>query len=273
VGQPGLGAAARFELASLDVVGDTLRVTGAWSSVRGLRFVRPTLLADGRHVLARLEHKPWDPGTRPWVATFPWHGPAPDLADVRLSVAPSITVELATGASVAPRFTRPPAVAAPDELARITAERDQALAERDAATAWRDEALAERNRAQMQRDRAVAELDDAVRREAAAQSAMDVLRIDVTEARQSAERAQRSADEAQARADQAQREAIAARKDRDDARAELVRPVAPEERPVLGPFTSMSTSPPPTGHRLWVARAVVVAATILAIIVLAQVLT
>ena len=43
--------------------------------VRGMRFVRPALVVDGRQVLATLEHKPWAAdGDGAWTAAFPWDG-------------------------------------------------------------------------------------------------------------------------------------------------------------------------------------------------------
>src|SRR5690349_9232210 len=99
--RPGLAEAARFALASCELDGGNLVVHGTWSGVRGLRFVRPTLLVGDKSVLATLEHKPWDPTTPDWTAAFPWSGVAPATDALRLSVAPQITVDLgAEGALV-----------------------------------------------------------------------------------------------------------------------------------------------------------------------------
>src|SRR4051794_36846945 len=65
----------RFEWASPE----QLELHGRWYGVRGLRFVRPTLMlrAEGvsRRLLATLEHKPWAAlDGEPWVAAFPRQG-------------------------------------------------------------------------------------------------------------------------------------------------------------------------------------------------------
>ena len=285
-GQPGLSAGARFKPASVELEDDRLIVTGEWSDVRGLRFVRPTLLVDGRNILATLEHKPWDPSARPWVAAFPWDGPAPATGGARLSVAPSITVELSTGVQIAPRFAReaiaPPSAPQPpepppvpmvelEELTRVTEERDRALLERDQAIAVRDEAIAQRDAAHDERRQAIADRDEALRREASAQSTLDVLRIDATEARQSADRIARTCEEAQARADRAERDAIAMRQERDAARAAAAAPAPAQQGPIFGPLSS-TRSLQPSGRQLWAARAVIAVATLAAIIFLAHVL-
>ena len=87
-------AGASFELERLELVDGRLVVRGFWSGVRGVRFVRPGLVVDGRRVLATLEHKPWavrSDGT--WTAAFPWKREL-DVAGVTLVVAPSIEVPL-----------------------------------------------------------------------------------------------------------------------------------------------------------------------------------
>src|SRR5436853_3620312 len=108
--RPGLAEQARFAVASCELAGGELIVTGSWSGVRGLRFVRPTLLSGEKSVLATLEHKPWDPGAAPWIAAFPWAGDAPETGALQLSVAPQITVDLGSDGTIveAPsaRFTR-----------------------------------------------------------------------------------------------------------------------------------------------------------------------
>src|SRR3954467_7899739 len=79
-----------------------IEVRGTWTGVRGMRFVRPALVVRDpdsgaeKTLLASLEHKPWDPTGQPWVAAFPWRGPAElDPALVDLAVAPSVVVPLA----------------------------------------------------------------------------------------------------------------------------------------------------------------------------------
>ena len=93
-------AGVTFELERLDLDGDELVVSGHWSGVRGLRFVRPTLVADDRRILATLEHKPGAPSLdRAWTAAFPWEGDDVDVGGLALAVAPQVTVPL-DGAAV-----------------------------------------------------------------------------------------------------------------------------------------------------------------------------
>lgn len=98
-GRRGRGEAdgpVRFVLTGADVRGGQLVLRGTWSGVRGLRFVRPTLVLGDRDVLATLEHKPWavEAGTE-WVAAFPWTDQEPPpIASAQLAVAPNITVAL-----------------------------------------------------------------------------------------------------------------------------------------------------------------------------------
>jgi hypothetical protein len=92
---PGVArAGASFELDRLELDEGRLIVRGWWTGVRGVRFVRPGLVADGRRVLATLEHKPWavdsDGG---WIAAFPWKRGL-DVDGVTLVVAPSVEVPL-----------------------------------------------------------------------------------------------------------------------------------------------------------------------------------
>ena len=88
-------AGVSFELERLDHDGDELVVSGHWSGLRGVRFMRPTLVAADREVLATLEHKPWAPRTdRAWMAAFPWKGGTPDASELELAVAPSVSVQL-----------------------------------------------------------------------------------------------------------------------------------------------------------------------------------
>src|SRR3954447_17319992 len=99
---------------------DRLELTGVWSGVRGLRFLRPTLTLRSkqgqRRLLALLEHKPWAAADgRTWVAAFPWDGPPDTFDAVELSVGSGIDVALdppATGGADAPprgrRAARPP---------------------------------------------------------------------------------------------------------------------------------------------------------------------
>jgi hypothetical protein len=93
---PAARAGVTFEVERLERDGDQLIVSGHWSGLRGVRFVRPTLVVGDRQVLATLEHKPWAPrADRPWTAAFPWKGRTPDARHLALAVAPSVTVPLA----------------------------------------------------------------------------------------------------------------------------------------------------------------------------------
>ncbi len=95
-------ARASFELERLELDEGRLIVRGCWSGVRGVRFVRPGLVVDGRRVLATLEHKPWairaDGG---WTAAFPWKRGL-DVEGVTLVVAPSVEVPLDRELAVSP---------------------------------------------------------------------------------------------------------------------------------------------------------------------------
>jgi len=191
-------AGVSFELEGLDLEGDELVVTGHWSGVRGLRFVRPMLVADDRRILATLEHKPWAPSLdRAWIAAFPWDGAEVDVRTLTLAVAPQVTVSLSGApldppapqprpeperepAPVAPIWPPapthdepepepelPPAAAAPVRAPRarraaaLEAELETVTRDRDAARHDREHALAERDEARVQRDEARAQRDDA----------------------------------------------------------------------------------------------------------------
>jgi hypothetical protein len=94
---PGVSAAgASFELERVEVDDGRLVVRGWWSGLRGVRFVRPALVVDGRQVLATLEHKPWSAREDvAWIAAFPWRKTGtPELGGVTLAVAPSVEVPL-----------------------------------------------------------------------------------------------------------------------------------------------------------------------------------
>src|SRR5213078_2040119 len=91
-----------FELERLKLEGaDQLVVSGRWFGVRGRRFVRPTLTltmrSDGseRRALADLEHKPWaaEDGEL-WIATFRIPVALDQAAQLELSVAPNVAVQL-----------------------------------------------------------------------------------------------------------------------------------------------------------------------------------
>ncbi|MCW3038177.1 MAG: hypothetical protein JWM31_82, partial [Solirubrobacterales bacterium] len=101
---------ARFAVDVLRVEEEMAYVEGRWSGIRGMRFLRPTLVLGDRATLASLEHKPWAPREdRPWIATFPWDGTREDLARASLEVAPSLVVPLGPDAAAPPE----PAATAP----------------------------------------------------------------------------------------------------------------------------------------------------------------
>ena len=181
-----------FELERFEVTEeDRLEVTGRWSGVRGLRFMRPSLTVrteDGeRSLLALLEHKPWaaEEGSD-WIAAFPWQGAAPDPGQMELAVAPSVVVDLAPEQpavpgkkpSVTQRYERErkrsrqleeEAADLRASSATLQARHDQALAEQsrlsnelavtrsdlETARRERDEARRERDQLARQRDQAI----------------------------------------------------------------------------------------------------------------------
>lgn len=104
-------AGVSFELERLDLEGDELVVTGHWSGVRGLRFVRPALVVDDRRILASLEHKPWAPSLdRTWIAAFPWDRDDVDVGRLKLAVGSQVTVPLDDAPSAAIKSDASPAV-------------------------------------------------------------------------------------------------------------------------------------------------------------------
>jgi hypothetical protein len=228
-------AGVTFELERLDVEGDELVVSGHWSGVRGLRFVRPTLVADDRRILATLEHKPWAPSLdRTWVAAFPWDGDDVDLGRLTLAVAPQVTVPLgAAGAGVpAPTLelvpesepapdpasaSAPPELAPRDpvdelgaELRAVGQERDGlrrrlADAERRAtdASTDHDELARARAAAERDRDRALAQLAEAVAAREAAVRTRDRMELAHDEALEARDAAEAELAEARAQRDEA----------------------------------------------------------------------
>lgn len=114
---PAARSGVTFEVERLERDGDTLIVSGHWSGLRGVRFVRPTLVIGDREVLATLEHKPWTPrADRAWTAAFPWKGRTPDASQLALAVAPSVTVPLGPpGGEPEPTLVLVPGEATQDE--------------------------------------------------------------------------------------------------------------------------------------------------------------
>lgn len=113
----------RFAVGSLVVRDGRLLLTGRWTGVRGMRFVRPTLVLEDRDVLATLEHKPWAVVTdADWVVAFPWAGDEPPPLDsAQLAVAPNLTVPLG---AVEPASPASPQPAGAERAARLEREVD-----------------------------------------------------------------------------------------------------------------------------------------------------
>jgi hypothetical protein len=197
-------AGVSFEVDRLEVEDDTLVVSGFWTGVRGLRFVRPTLVSDDRRILATLEHKPWAPSAdAAWTAAFPWNGDDVDADRLTLAVTPQVSVSLGDGGALAPVLsaaapptlkvvTQPPAIEADrrdpappppagredllrerDDLSRRLADAERLAAQLERQTlhdadAAQDEAARRCAAAERDRDRALQQLDEAIEaREAA----------------------------------------------------------------------------------------------------------
>jgi hypothetical protein len=232
-------AGVTFEVERAEVTDHLLVVTGRWAGVRGMRFMRPTLVVDGRPLLATLEHKPWAPDDDPWVAAFPWPGGKPNLKKMALAVAPSVTVALHPDADVdAPAPARAADGAGEratpqnpgrlredrletevgflrEELRVVTAERDALRAELDAAQAKASDASAEvrsvqesrdelhtaRTSAERDRDRVATELGEAVQERDAAVRTRERMEAQRDEAVQALEAVRAERDQATARRD------------------------------------------------------------------------
>ena len=229
-------AGVTFELQRLELKDDTLVVSGFWSGVRGLRFVRPTLLSDERRILATLEHKPWLPADdAPWIAAFPWDGDEVDAGGLALAVGSKVTVPLGDAPEPEPPSGPAETDPAPDATTR---ERDDLRRRLDDA---KQLAAERKHRAERDRDRILEQLAEAVEaREAAVRTRarMELAHDDSLRAREDAEialaNAKRERDEANAQRDevllayralQRQLRAERAQEDRDrvagDAEAEV----------------------------------------------------
>jgi hypothetical protein len=226
-------AGVSFELERAEVQDDRLVLTGRWSGVRGMRFMRPTLVVDDRPLLATLDHKPWAPDGDPWVAAFPWPGGKVNPKQMVLTVAPTVTVPLVPGAKAAPAKPRaaesPPKAATPEAVGRIREDRleteigflreelQAAVAERDAlraqldatrdraseteeqvrsSEAGRDELRAARSTAERERDRVAAQLDEAIRERDAAVRTRERMEAQRDEAVQAMEAVEAARDQA-----------------------------------------------------------------------------
>src|SRR4051812_783833 len=160
---------------------EQLELHGRWYGVRGLRFVRPTLMlrADGvsRRLLATLEHKPWAAlDGEPWVAAFPWQGEPLEFEEVELAVTSAVVLILEPPAL--PGGARRKKASRPDDKSRaLLQEREQARQERDAALTARETALRERDEALDTRNEALRESG------AAAQAQLERLREELESAR------------------------------------------------------------------------------------------
>jgi hypothetical protein len=244
---------ATFDLERLEAGGGELVLSGRWSGVRGMRFVRPTLTVGTRRLLATLEHKPWAPDADgPWLAAFPWSGDEVDAAECWLDVAPGILVPLAPDAERAPeidelaaqrvRFERRETEVdyLRSELRRVTAERDRALEQRDEAVRDREAAMRTRERMDVQRAEAVEAARRARDEVAAAEAARDEVHAQRDEAR-----GQRDEALAGYRAAQDQLRAALAREEEPPAAAAV--PPAPARRPT--PPAGRRTDEKPLGIR------------------------
>jgi hypothetical protein len=222
ISRPSTRAGVSFEVERLEREGDELVVSGHWSGLRGVRFVRPTLVVGERQVLATLEHKPWAPRTdRAWTAAFPWTGDTPDAGELLLAVAPSVSVPLgppvADGAEPAlmlvalaedesppapaptvpeaapepppPAPLRPAATTGRKRVRQLEQELEAAAQERDALARQLDELRGIVAAADAQR----AEIEANLRRERRSADAAGETRDEVQRARAAAERARDAA--------------------------------------------------------------------------------
>jgi hypothetical protein len=253
------GVRVAFELERFEVTDeDRLELTGRWSGVRGLRFMRPSLTVkteDGeRSLLAVLEHKPWaaEEGSD-WTAAFPWQGAAPEPGQMELAVAPSVVVDLAPDLpaparkkqSVSARYERErkrshrleeEVAELREGIAALTAKYEQMVAEHARLTNELSVVKSELADARGEREQAVRERDDAVRERDRLRRERDevVDQRDAAEAQQAAAAAQvteealgrqakleRLAHEQHAQIQELTRERDAAVRQRDKAQREI----------------------------------------------------
>jgi len=254
---PAARAGVSFELERLEHEDGKLVVSGHWTGLRGVRFVRPTLVVGERNVLATLEHKPWAPRSdRAWTAAFPWKGRTPDAADLELAVAPSISVALGPPSDDGPgppltlvpdappvAETAPPPdepapvpdpAPPPDEpsprIAPVAVGADHGAAANDRmrlrlVERELEDLLVQREALSRELERVRAELADA----AALAATATAERADVEAGLR---RERRAADEAGASRDELQRARTAAERDRDIARAQRDEAVTDREAAV-----------------------------------------
>jgi DNA repair exonuclease SbcCD ATPase subunit len=177
--------ALSFELDRFEVHGDGgLEVRGRWFGVRGRRFMRPTLTLhiDGskHRLLADLEHKPWaaEDGEE-WVASFSPAPPAGEADEIELAVAPDVAISLSGPGLPAPSSPSPRPASRrkrePDRapraleqerakardlvraLGEVESEHARLAAERDALVAERERMEGDFARLAAERDALVAE--------------------------------------------------------------------------------------------------------------------
>jgi hypothetical protein len=188
-------AGVSFEVDRLEVEDDRLVVSGFWTGVRGLRFVRPTLVSDDRRILATLEHKPWAPSDdSTWTAAFPWDGAEVDADRLTLAVSSQVSVSLGDRGALAPLLsaaapptlkvvTQPPAIEADRrdaepppppsaELEDLRREREAVARDRDRALQQLDEAIEAREAAIRTRGRMQAAHDEALAAREVAEAAL-----------------------------------------------------------------------------------------------------
>jgi hypothetical protein len=228
-----------FELDRFEVTADgRLEVAGRWFGVRGLRFVRPSLMlqTDGgeRSLLALLDHKPWAPEEGSvWIAAFPWDGGDFDPSQAELAVAPSVVVPLSTGSDVPTDNTRRRpslreqlraeerrASRLEAEVAWLRAERGDLGARADRAREERDRAIEARDAAQRDREKAVGARDAAESERDEAMRERDSVRADARRATADRDRAVREGEVALHERDQAARERDSAFRGRSAALSE-----------------------------------------------------
>jgi hypothetical protein len=214
-----------FELDRFEVTADgRLEVAGRWFGVRGLRFVRPSLMVqtDGgeRSLLAVLDHKPWAPEEGSvWIAAFPWDGGDVDPSQAELAVAPSVVVPLTIASEVATdNGRRRPSVREQlraeerraqrleAEVAWLRAERGDLTARADRAREERDRAVDARDAARRDRDEATAAADAAAAEREDALRVRDGARADARRAAADRDRTLRDLEVAMHERDQAARE-------------------------------------------------------------------
>lgn len=203
-----------FDVDSFEWADGELVVTGRWSGVRGVRFVRPTLTGpDGARLLASLDDKPWaaDEGTE-WRAAFPREEPPTRGATFELAVGGGIVIEVpgATGG----RFPRPQPEPPRDDLATRF---DLLRSERDSALARLDTARSERHGLAAAKERAEADLRRVTRELEAVRTERDSARKERAQARRSLKSAEKRRDVALAERDATVRDLQSALLERDDA--------------------------------------------------------